>query len=253
MHQGLSPTDRKYSDDPAEQAYCVHLERWTRSYGASLLRLLAEDRSPSLHVLADFVWDRGALDLISPLTFETRDDLRQAGAGLPWADRNDPALYWRLMYAIGAEKAASADAFSSGAKGALNPIRHLMSVTMVLLGQSAKPAGGDDPDFLANAFKPGASPTGSSLLQALQSIAADQVRLRTGRHASPKPIEPFSRVKVGEVVALVKGYGHDGRILLDRETLPLPAQTREGLDWNQEPKHGRWQAWVMPWLVEPLL
>lgn len=247
---GLASPNRKYSDDPAEQALCAHIERWTGAYGAALIRFFRGRSDTRVDILADFAWESGLLDLVVPLGHETRDALRRAGAGLPWNDRLSPELYWRLMYAACAEKAASADVNPADRQASRNPVRIVLSTTAVLVGQLTKPQGGSDPEFISNAFLPGTTRLGSALLQGFLDTAAHQLRLRLGRSAKPKPIEPHSRVKVGETVALLAGYGHDGRVLLDRET-PPPAP--QGLDWAPQPKTGRWQAWAMPWQVEPHL
>lgn len=248
MLQDLSR--RTYSDDPADQALYDHVERWTAAYGAALIRFFRGRSDTHVDVLADFAWESGVLDLVVPLAHEKRDALRRAGAGLPWNDRLSPELYWRLMYAVCAEKAASSDINPLDREASRNPIRIVISTTAILVGQLAKPQGGSDPEFISNAFLPGTTRLGSALLQGFQDTAANQVRLRTGRSVKPKPIEPHSRVKIGEAVALLESYGHDGRVLLDRETPPPDPQ---GLEWAPQPKTGRWQAWAMPWLVKPHL
>lgn len=241
MNENFAPSDRKYSDDRAEQAYCAYLERRVMKLGTALVGLLSGGRIRTLEDLQDFAWEQ-ALDFVAPMEPEARDALIRDVPGLPWEDRNDPRLYWRLMYAAHMEMLADAHAPTADLRAWRRPLQPIISTVGVLLGQFRKEPGGSDPGFLPAMFLPGATPLGKALYRGVIAHAGDQIRIRC-QIRRPVPLEPFARVRIGGTLAEVTGYGFAGTVTLSRET---PPSVSGGLDWKLDPSNGRWTADAWP-------
>jgi hypothetical protein len=248
MPEHLAPSNQKYSDDPAEQAFVTHVERRTLRLGTALIGHLSAQRIIDLASLQDFVWEQ-ALEFVAPMEPEVRDELRRAGTDLPWAHRLDPELYWLLMYVAHVERILDTQVAVFDERTVRRPLKQVISATTILLGQLMKPEGGSDPDFLTALRKPGATSIGRSLYQGVIDRASREIRLRSGRQRAPKPLELSARVRAGNALAIVEGYGFDGSVTLSRETDP---DDRGGLVWTLDVKSGRWQAKAWPWLLEPI-
>lgn len=245
MLENLAPSDRKYSDDPAEQAFCAYQERRVLRLGAALIGLLNGGRIGSLDALQDFAWEQ-ALDLVAPMEPDLRDTLIRGVPGLPWEDRHDPRLYWRLMYAAHMELLADARAPASDLRAWRRPLQPVVSSIGVLLGQLGKKPGGSDPGFLSAMFLPGATPIGNAMYRGIILRAGDQIRIRC-QVPRPVPLEPFARVRVCGTLAVVTGYGFDGTVTLSRETPPAVSGP---LEWKLDPSSGRWTASAWPDRIE---
>ncbi len=248
MLENLVPSHRKYSEDPAEQAYCAFLEKRTLRLGAGLVRLISDDRRLRLDALQDFVWEQ-ALDFVSPLEPSDKDELRRAGTGLPWGGRLDIELYWRLMYAAYVERLLDANAPGFHARGVRRPLKEVVSATILLLGQLAAPEGRKELDFLTALIAPATLDVGRALHQGVIDRAGREIRLRTQARHAPKPLEPAARVRSGGVAAIVEGYDFEGRVVISRETDPVDA----ALLWELNAATGRWQAAAWPWQIEPVI
>lgn len=247
MLKNLVPSNRKYSDDPAEQAFCAFTERRSLKLGAALVTLFRTERCGRLTDLQDFVWEQ-ALDFVAPLEPSDRDELTRANTGLPWAGRLDIGLYWRLMYAAHVEKLIDANALGSDVPSMRRPLKQVVSATALLVGQLVKTGGGHDPDFLAALTAPGTTAIGRVLYQGVIDRAGGEIRVRTRVPRAPKPLEPAVRVLAESAPAVVEGYDFEGRLIVSRETPPAASG---GLAWNLDTKSGRWNAVVWPWQIEP--
>ncbi|HJV32577.1 MAG TPA: hypothetical protein VJ694_00975 [Patescibacteria group bacterium] len=247
MLENLVPSNRKYSDDPAEQAFCAFTERRALKLGSRLVTLISTGRCARLTDLQDFVWEQ-ALDFVAPLEPSDRDELTRAKTGLPWAGRLDVELYWRLMYAAHVEKLIDANALGSDVPSMRRPLKQVVSSTALLVGQLVKADGGHDADFLSALSAPGTTAIGRALYQGVIERAGDEIRLRTRAPRAPKLLEPAVRVLAESVPAVVEGYDFDGRLIVSRETPPAASGS---LVWNLDAKSGRWNAVAWPWQVEP--
>lgn len=248
MLENPAPSHRKYSADPAEQAFAEHVERQTMRIGASLIGLFAGGRAVNLSSLQDLVWEQ-SLDFVVPLEPEIRDRLRAAQTGLPWSGRGEIELYWRLLYAGYVEFILDTRVDAFDERTVRRPIKHVVSAATILIGQMTKREGGSDPDFLAALLKPGATPIGKALYHGIVAHAGDQLRIRNGLRRAPKPLELSSRVLAGDVACLVEGYGFDGTVTVSRETSPTDPGS---LAWKLDAKSGRWRADAWPWQLEPV-
>lgn len=235
-----APSQQKHSDDPAMQAYCIHLETWTQRFGLALTMAAAQD-STGRHAWLDLVWDKGVLDLVSPIAHETRAALAKAGTGLPWGGRLDLELYWRVMYSAYAELLAVTDpGVISGGEG-IRPMKQVVSVALSLAGLSAGREGS-----VLQIFTPDADGA-KTMLDSVIAQASHQIGLRDGTRRGPKPLPRFSRVDYKGAKANVVGYGFNGgELQLSRETKP-----DDGAGWTLDVRHGFWTAKAMPWEVAP--
>ncbi len=240
MLENLAPSDRKYSDDPAEQAFCAYQERRILRLGSALVGLLTGGRIRRLDDLQDFVWEQ-ALDFVAPMEPDVRDVLIRDVPDLPWEGRNGPRLYWRLMYAAHVELLADKARTSGDARSWRKPILPVVATTSALVGKLTRgePADG----FLSAIFRPGATPLGNALYAGIIDRAGDQIRIRTQLPRKPVPLAPFTIVRCGDVAAEVTGYGFDGRVAVSRESEP---GDRAGLDWSLDVATGRWTALAHP-------
>lgn len=245
MLEDLAPSNQKYSDDPAMQELCAHTERWIIKIGLSLHAQMADGKIASLAALQDFAWD-ALQDFVVPVEASARDRLKRSGTGLPWESRLDIGLYWRLMYAAHVEAMADRHALARETDALKRPIRHALSAMTLLVGQLAKPRGGTDPHFLQAMRAPGATPIGHALYHGIVERAGYQIGLRGGLRPAAKPIELGTRVRAGNVLAELTGYGFDGSVTLSRETEPAE---RAGLAWMLCVADGRWQAVAWPWQI----
>lgn len=247
MAERLAPSSLKHSDDPAEQAYATHAEYRARKLGAALRNHVGGGRVANLASLQDFVWEQ-ALDFVAPLEPVVRDELRRAKTGLPWMDRLDVGLYWRLMYAAHVE--GQVDAGDGDGRRAWNrPLKHVVAAAAMLTGQLAMQDIVAKPDFLTALFAPGATRIGSLLYQGIVDRAADQIRVRRQMARAPEPLAPHARVRVSGAMAEVAGFDVDGSVVVSRETEPAD---RGSLDWRLDPRHGRWRAVAWPGDLEAL-
>lgn len=193
------------------QAYADHHGRWLKEFQRTLSRR-AQDPT---------IWEDGVLDLVSPADLQVRSDLGKTGTELPWGGRGDLELYWRVMYAAFAEFLALTDPGHGSGEG-IRPIR----------------------DVVLNCHEAGRK----EVLQDIIAGAGHQLRLRSGQRMRLEPIVRFSEVAVERNPALIVGYAFNGKLLVSRETAP---DVKNGIDWQQDTRTGRWCAMVMPWQAQP--
>ncbi len=90
-----------------------------------------ESGGQSREELMDLVWEYGIMDRIAPEDVSERDARKELGSAVWEGDRDDPSLYWRIMYAAANSQEAIEKNYSVAASGrnfivgALNGIKNV--------------------------------------------------------------------------------------------------------------------------------
>lgn len=91
-------------------------EAWQERYSLRLDDFYKQEH-PVLDQLIDIIWEEAVLGRISPVNAQEKE-VRQALEKTVWpGDRNDPTLYWRLIYSIASSKEAIDRGYSIAASG----------------------------------------------------------------------------------------------------------------------------------------
>jgi len=218
---------------------CLTLEAYLSRWYAGYAPFLAQRRA----WWRDDVWEKGVLDLVSPLEASHRQEARSLGVGIPWGGRLDSELYWRIMYAAYAE--------TLRVEAWLKPIENDPSamvrtaVTGTLVALERRPSRVPPPED-ARVLAYVDQTLGQTFYKDIMARAKHDIRLRSGNMITPVPIPPGARVTVEGMKALVSGFTGAGLIRLERETQPLESN---GIEWTLHPGNGRYMARVMPWRV----
>lgn len=233
----------------AARAYEAHGLRCAGEAGDALGRLLRDEHFGGLPSLQDLVWEL-ALDFVTPLEPHVRDGLSAAGTGLPWASRLDIELYWKLMYAAHIDRVTDGQDDKFDGQPLRRPVKETVTVAARMLN-ALRAIQERSKDYWAVLTAKSSGQVGHALYLGIIERAGYQIRLRSGLRRTPKPVEINSRVRVGDVMAEVSGYGLSGDyVVVSRETEPSQSA---GLEWKLDVRSGRWMASAPPRRVEALL